>query len=52
MKAKEKEEKKRDKLLGVSGVSSCDSDGNSNNGSADRRTVSDTENAMPCGNGA
>ena len=52
MKAREKEEKKRDKLLGISGVSSCVSDGNGNNGSADRCTVSASENDMPCGNGA
>ena len=52
MKAKEKEDKKRDKLLSVSGASSRDSNGSGDAYAADRSTVSDSENTLPCGNGA
>ena len=52
MKAKEKEEKKRDRLHGINGTSACDTGGNSGAGSSDRSAVSADNNAPEIKKGA
>ena len=52
MKAKEKEEKKRDRLHGINGISACNTGGNSGAGSPDRSAVSADYNAPEIRKGA
>ena len=52
MKAKEKEQKKRDRLLGISGTSACDTGSNGGTGSVDRSAVSADKNAHEMREGA
>lgn len=52
MKAKEKEQKKRDRLLGISGISACDTGSNGGTGSVDRCAVSADTNAPEMREGA
>ena len=52
MKAKEKEEKKRDRLHGINGTSACDTCGNSGAGSPDRSAVSADNHAPKIRKGA
>ena len=52
MKAKEKEQKKRDRLLGISGISACDTGSNGGSGSVDRCAVSADTNAPEMREGA
>ena len=52
MKAKEKEQKKRDRLLGISGTSASDTGSNGGTGSIDRSSVSANKNAPEMREGA
>ena len=52
MKAKEKEEKNRDRLLSLNGTSACDTGGDSGACSPDRSAVSADNNAPEIAKGA
>ena len=52
MKAKEKEQKKRDRLHGINGTSACDTGGNGGADTADRSAVSADTNAPEMREGA